>query len=246
MVRYRNKSWSLASLVLAWCLSGCSSAPEAGGEPVPTSVAPFAVRIAAASFICTGAKVAPRIFLTARHCVDGISKRIELMHAGGENRVAVTIQEVVTAPAETSVNFYDLGFLVVDQDTPAFPSVSFRVAPPALPNRVAAYGFGCDKEYLRLINLQTIPDQEFTMIYGIAPAAAPIGRLRGPDGVCNGDSGGPLVDGEGAIVGVLSRVQAADSRAVVAAKPDDAMANLVREFKASGKNPAWRDLRLAD
>lgn len=238
---------------VALCLAfpACSDAPEQGGEWVENADAPFVITITDATGRCTGAKVGPRVFVTARHCAFGVGP-LQLSHANGENAVTVTAADFVTAPEDSSMTAYDLAFFVVDRDTPTFAVAPFRVTPRAFPRPVKGFGFGCDGAKLRRFTLTTIPDDSFAQLYPQlvdGAATAPIARFDGPDGICDGDSGGPLVDDAGVVLGVVSRVRGFtgdDARIVVAAKTNAAMAALLRATRADRAHPGWRDLALVD
>ncbi|WP_426754633.1 S1 family peptidase [Myxococcus sp. Y35] len=205
-----------SSMPTAAAQAATARQPVVGGQPEPgfpfvaaiVPVSPFCGEPdAAAPIVCTGTLVAPRVVLTAAHCVENAdAPRVfsvvfstETARASAAERVRVV--EGRLHPAwRPGVN--DIGVLLLAEDAPVAPlALAFRAMPADGEGRLArVVGFGADGQGgmgLRRSGLARVSAVEAgTFSIEGAPAMS-----------CGGDSGGPVfleVDGVESLAGVTS------------------------------------------
>jgi len=179
--------------------------------------------------LCTATLIAPNLLLTARHCVSPIandSDRVLCGDAGlGEPRAPdVFIATNDARPSQSSPFFhgrevrvpesgvdtcgYDIALIILKENvpeaisTPAVPRIDREVIPG---ESYTAVGYG------QLANGQ--PSGSRMQLAGLSiecePGSCGDGiestEFLGEKGICSGDSGGPALDGDGKVLGVVSR-----------------------------------------
>jgi secreted trypsin-like serine protease len=222
---------------LSVLLASCSTAPApsslprvVGGEPA--GAAPFIVGIlddGDISAYCGGTLIAPRVVVTAAHCVDTPSRRARVAAGVSLNGSLDRVTTIGVSAIRLHPGFdvkslqNDIALLFLAPYDPA--ALPGPVEPLALnddkampeagqPAAVTAIGWGNTSSYgslyrpeLRQATLPVVPVDTCKTLFGFATVTDQqicAGRLDG-GGVdaCQGDSGGPLVQGD-KLVGIVS------------------------------------------
>jgi len=220
----------MAAAALAACLVvAFSSANPGAAQPLATPrvingvgghpYAAAAVAIETPDSYCTASLLAPRLLITAAHCINGdgggaagvAARDIDVFTPGGDRRsgaARVRVSEIVYDPQWTE-SVDDIAFLVLDSSL-GTPIIS-RLATPAEVATLAAaravvtyVGYGLtgprEEDSSRVSDVPLAVSQPLTSSYRGGRAVFET-RGDGVTGTCGGDSGGPwLVEREGQLL----------------------------------------------
>jgi MYXO-CTERM domain-containing protein len=180
--------------------------------------------------VCSGTLLAPRLVLTARHCLARSSSTVECASDGKP------VQGVVSNdfPADSFLVFsglelpdrrsgsptpstgtrlfddgagtlcnHDIGLVILDSPVEGATIAPIRFALPNVGEEVTLVGWGVTEDS----NLPNVRQQRQNVkVVGAGPPAG-VGssELVIGEGPCEGDSGGPALSGAGAVIGLSSR-----------------------------------------
>jgi MYXO-CTERM domain-containing protein len=225
---------------LAIALLACSSAPEStgtiaelisGGELAPDQNAVVAV-VNFAGGHCSGSLIAPRLVLTARHCVADTSGPDQEVYCGQTPFVAadsagalfvVALPEItdnpddyravsaikLSDPPDSDLCGADVALLILEQPLEGVTPLVPRLDNPALAGELfTAVGYGIDESLPGTPSgiRRELGGRE--VICSGTECGVPDIRSNewlGTDAPCRGDSGGPALDADQQVIGVLSR-----------------------------------------
>ena len=169
------------------------------------------VRVETDGAVCTGALIAPKLVLTAHHCVaardeqglrlsqDLPAEQVEVGLGGGEIPWSrVTVRAILTPPCGYRAGHGDVAILVLSRPLIGMPTLRVRLdAPPAVGQSVYGVGFGncgADDEHSRRVERR-----------GGVVERVGVGAFFASASTCPGDSGGPAREAEsGVVIGVVS------------------------------------------
>ncbi|KAL1918557.1 uncharacterized protein VTP21DRAFT_3217 [Calcarisporiella thermophila] len=207
---------AILSLALA-----CSAAPSLdkriiGGTDVQPDELPFIAEIRNRRSPCTAFVIAPRVIMTAAHCLGDRSHSgvIYGSNLKGEGHSADDVKFVPHPAYDSKKNLNDIGLIFVEQ--PMNTTVAkIGMKYPKAGSTIMAAGFGDtdnqggDSPNLKKVALKVATAAEckvnkpnFDSKTQFCTSDKPVGHS-----VCNGDSGGPLYTGSGKslrVVGLVS------------------------------------------
>ena len=168
--------------------------------------------------LCTGTLVAPRVVLTARHCVSRTAHEIACPASGSQitgdrdpSKLAIlsgddpkTAEVVahgaeIVVPPERLICDHDVAFIVLDQAVTHIKPAAIATKGAAKGDRVRAVGYGLTATDGTSAGTKLV--REHVKVLDVSAAEFLVGEAT-----CSGDSGGPAIDETtGEIVGVVSR-----------------------------------------
>jgi hypothetical protein len=159
--------------------------------------------------ICTGVALAPRLVLTAAHCLAGAADTLVAIRAGGRT-TPVEVEATLRHPAYDSAAprarriSIDLGLVRLAKPLEGFKFAEIADAPPPLGGRVTVAGFGVVSEggpasdgHARAADLAVAAPLSRVTLWAADPKGAGLGA-------CHGDSGGPIFADDGRLVAVVA------------------------------------------
>ena len=193
-------------------LGGAVAAP--GQFPWMAALVDSSARRAVDGTFCGGTLIAPRVILTAAHCVEGTAAeeldavlgRTQLSHDEDGQRIHVT--RIVRYPDYDSHTVLgDVALLELAEVAPVAPLAIAHPAEAALAapgSHVMTTGWGTTREggrkisdELRFVRLVTRAHGACDRVYGPIQGSSQlcIGSPRAGEDTCQGDSGGPVLAG---------------------------------------------------
>jgi hypothetical protein len=231
-MRVRTSVLTIAALVVGFAVHASSAHAIVGGSPALITSYPWVTQLelqedGERTTICGGTLVAPRVVLTAAHCLVGVEPDTRAVFgrqafAGG----ALAYRKVkgISIPNQRRAGeLVDLALLWLEKDVPITPlALGDPSSPPPPAGQPAVVlgwgitgsggqpdtGLRMGAEVIRSISGCRGAYANRLGVPAIDPALDICSRPVKPGGACSGDSGGPLVIGDAATgwqqVGVVS------------------------------------------
>ena len=196
--------------------------PIVGGEPTETGDFDGVVAVVAGSGLCTGTVVAPRLVLTAAHCLAGLRQDTDVEVYFGEEITAANSVEVVDYGVhpmfcpDCKEDIYDYGYVVIASDFTVpggfiLPITTQEEWDEAMVGgrEVTLVGYGEDPEVDALNKGIGRKREVTTTIRRFSDRGLEFYAGGMQQDSCNGDSGGPAFvrvgDGTMRLAGITSR-----------------------------------------
>jgi S1-C subfamily serine protease len=204
----------------AWLAAAPAAAivgPSRDGDAYADRIVMVLARHGQRQSVCSGVALAPRLVLTAAHCLAGAAETLVAVRRDGATAPAA-VKAVAAhpgydpnAPRDRRVSI-DLGLVETSAPLAGFAFAEIGDAAPALGGGVTVAGFGVTQErgapsdgHIRAADLVVAAPLSKVTLWATDPG-------NGGLGACHGDSGAPLFDAEGRVVAVVAWTNGADGR----------------------------------
>jgi hypothetical protein len=207
-----SRARPILAAVLAAALAGPAGAvvgPARDGDGYTDRIVMVLARQSGRQSICTGVALAPKLVLTAAHCLAGAADTIVAIRAGGTT-VPVPVSAVMrhpgydpAAPKARRISI-DIGLVRLGKPLEGFQYPEISDAAPQVGDAVTLAGFGMTGENgppsdgrARAADLAVTEPLSKVTVWTADPKRSGLGG-------CHGDSGGPLFAADGRVLAVVA------------------------------------------
>jgi S1-C subfamily serine protease len=191
--------------------------PSRDGDAYADRIVMVLARHGQRQSVCSGVALAPRLVLTAAHCLAGAADTLVAVRRDGAT-VPAAVKAVAphpaydpAAPRDRRVSI-DLGLIETSAPLAGFMFAEIGEAAPTLGGGVTVAGFGVRREggppsdgHIRAADLVVAAPLSKVTLWATDPGGGGLGA-------CHGDSGAPLFDADGRVVAVVAWTNGAGGR----------------------------------
>ncbi|HXT05322.1 MAG TPA: trypsin-like serine protease [Roseiarcus sp.] len=183
--------------------------PARDGDGYANRIVMVLARHGARQSVCSGVALAPRLVLTAAHCLESAANTLVAIRRDG--RTAPVVVAAVArhprydpnAPRDRRISI-DIGLLETATPLDGFKFAEIAAARPALGEAVTVAGFGVTREggppsdgHIRAADLVVAAPLSNVTLWTKDPEISGLGA-------CHGDSGGPIYAADGRLAAVVA------------------------------------------
>jgi hypothetical protein len=191
--------------------------PAREGDGYSNRIVMVLARRGARQSVCSGVALAPRIVLTAAHCLEGVADTLIAIRRDGRTE-PVAVSAVArhprydpNAPRDRRVSI-DIGLVETATPLDGFKYAEIAEAAPGLGEAVTVAGFGVTREggppsdgHIRAADLVVADPLSKVTLWARDPQASGLGA-------CHGDSGGPIYGADGRLAAVVAWTNGVNGR----------------------------------